>query len=128
MKQFLFLLILGFSVGCNKEVQKADLNKVKGEYEWYHSHDGLLESIYPSTVAEKFGIQINSKNKVKFYTDSEKVKSLKINRMYETENGEMTIIVQWDNHVERGIIIEENDLRFFDWPFTGFYNHFQKTE
>ena len=128
MRGFLFLMIIGLSVGCNKDVQKADLNMVKGEYDWYHSHNGLLESIYPSTISEKFGIRINSKNTVKFYNDSEKVKSLKINRMYQTVNGEMTIIVQWDDHVEREIIIEENELRFFDWPFSGFHNSFRKKE
>ena len=127
MKRVIFLILIVVA-GCNKEVQKADLDKVKGDYEWYHSDDGLFESIYSSDVQDQHGIRIKSRTRVNFYTNGEKTKSLKINRMYETQNGEMAIEMQWNDHVERAMIIENTTLTFFDWPYTDYFNRFQKTD
>ena len=128
MRIVLSMFVLFLLASCSKEVKKADIAKVSGDYHWYYSHDNLFESVYSSSVPDRQGIRIKSRTRVNFYTNGEKVKSLKINRVYETQEGEMAIVMQWDDHVERAIIIENNTLTFFDWPYTGFYNIFQKTE
>ena len=128
MKQLIFFTLLAVTFGCNKEIQKADLERVKGDFEWHHSHDGLFESIYSSTVSDKYGIRIKSRKKVSFYANSEKVLSLKINRIYQTQNGGTVIILQWTEHLERAIIVEDNSLTFFDWPYGDFYNSFQRID
>lgn len=127
MKQLLLFIIAGMLLGCSKEVKRSDLSDIAGDYHWFYSHDNYFESIYPSSTSDKYGIRIKSRSKVVFYTNSEKEMSLKINSVYETENGGKAIIVQWTDVLERGIIIEGNTLTFYDWPTETYYNKFSKS-
>ena len=128
MKRLLPICFILLLISCSKEVKKSDIENVSGTYHWYYSHDNLFENIYSSETSNKHGIQIKSRNKVNFYTNSEKVMSLKINRAYQTQSGGTAIVVQWTEVLERGLIIDGNTLTFFDWPNGDLHNVFQKID
>ena len=124
MRLLLFIFSFAFLVSCSKEVKKADIADVAGDYEWFHSTDGVFESIYPSSTEDKYGIRIKSTSRVKFYKNAEEIYSFKIYSLSETPSGGKEILFEWSDLTLKKVTIEGSTLTISDWPFAGYSNSF----
>lgn len=116
------------ALGCSKEVKKSDIADVRGDYEWFYSTDNLFESVYSDAISDQYGIRIKSKRKVEFYTNSEKELSLDILSVHENEsNGVKVIEVRWNDQVNRDLVITNDVITFYGWPYSEFSNRFAKS-
>lgn len=127
-KWILAVVIALAALSCSKEVKKSDIEDVRGDYEWFYSTDDLFESVYSDAISDQHGIRIKSKRKVEFYTNSEKELSLDILSVHEYGSDGKLIVVRWNDQVNRDLVITDDVITFYGWPYSEFSNRFVKSK
>lgn len=130
MRYLTFTILLFSLFSCSKYSHEIKEYELFGEYEWYYSLDGPVNSVSFDQVEHQYGIRFRESGKVCFYKDGKLVDKYKIVGMREADfdfDGDLELTYKIDKFNSGKLILDGSDLIHSEWPFESMRNKFLKT-
>jgi len=127
MRILICILTLFMISACSKYKSEIEDYGISGDYEWYYSLDGPVNSISYEQSENQFGIRLKESGKVSFYENGELLDRYKIVDLekYETTD-DIKVTYKIDKFKRGELIFDGKDLVHSDWPFESMTNKFLK--
>ncbi len=125
MKAVLFLLLTYIILSCEKVDLSGPNNYLIGDYEWVYTEISNTEFLGASESVDKFGIRINAKSKMLFFTNGLETNKKTISRIGE-DSGNSIMYIKKSRNSWSIMQFNGDTLTSYYYPHSGRKNYFIK--